>query len=67
MRPVVVLPDARAVVIADWLVQRPFFFCGLAEGDAPTDRALNVLLNADLMALPTSLMDDRDEELEDCV
>jgi hypothetical protein len=68
MRPVVVLPDARAVVIADWLVRRPFFFRGLAEGDAPvTDRAVNVLLNADLMALPTSLMDDRDEALEDCV
>jgi hypothetical protein len=47
MRPVVV-PDASAVVIADWLLKRPFFFCGLAEGDV--DRAVKVLLNIDFSA-----------------
>jgi hypothetical protein len=67
MRPVVV-PDASVVVIADWLLKRPFFFCGLAEGDTPvTDRAVNVLLNADLMAVPTRMMDDQADEPEERV
>jgi hypothetical protein len=67
MRPVLV-PDASAVVIADWLFKQPFFFRGLAEGDAPvTDRAVNVLLNADLMAVPTCMMDDRADEPEERV
>jgi hypothetical protein len=66
-RPLV-FPDASAVVMVDWLLKWPFFFCGLAGGDTPgVDQAMKVLLNADLTAVPTRLMDDRVDESEEDV